>query len=311
MTDKLQLQLQDISFISSQKHSNILYWEGAVSKIGCVSNGVPGGADVQVVLDKDAVEASLDSIVGMPLNCMWEGNDYFTAHNERFVIGSVKNAWIDGDYLMCGGYVYRDNFPDVAMAMQTLKEQLGFSIECYMKQRGIQDDGYDHVTKLEFTGLTVCFQDCAAFNDTFFTKLAATIKNRRDDVEMTKEEMQELLASTMATMKEELKAEFTADKLEATKVAEEKAKAEKEKLEATKATESEAIAKLEATIAEQKAQLEKLQATIPAPTAVQTAAKKDGDAVDYMGELDKINKMTCSVDEKMKLRFSLALKAQQ
>jgi len=314
--------------MTSQKHSNIMYWEGAVTKIGCVSDGIPGGGTVPIVWERTAVEQAIGSLVSMPLNCEWPEDLFsnpaiaFTGHNMRFVIGAVQKVWIDGDYLMCSGIIYKDNFPDVAYMIQNAKDALGFSVECYSKEKQIQDDGYEHVYKVEFTGLTACWQNVAAFKDTFFTQLVAcrNKKNnqRVDDNSMTPEEMKALFAEMTKGISEEIsKVQASVDQkftaLEEQKKAEDEAKrleAEKQAEELAKAAENDELAKLKAANEELTAKLEAATKVIPGPTAGQSAVPKDSD-VDYNSELDKINKMTCSLEEKVKLRFSLALKAQQ
>jgi hypothetical protein len=319
--DKLQLQLQDLSFTTSQKHSNKMMWTGAVTKVGVPSDGTPGGGTVPVVWERSAVEAAVNTMVDMPLNCEYP-EDFssnpalaFTGHNMRFVIGAVQKAWIEGDYLMCSGIIYKDNFPDVAWMISNAKDSLGFSVELYPKEKKIEDDGFEHVYKLEFTGLTTCWSSVAAFEDTFFTQLVATrIKNKKVDDTMTPEEMKAMLEGFTQSMTAEIakvqssveaKVSALEEKLESEKLEAAK-KAEEEKLHAAKVAEDEKVAKLEA---EKKELEDKLKAAaIPAPQAVQTAASKVGD-VDYTAELSKINQMTCSVSDKVKLRASLALKA--
>jgi hypothetical protein len=255
----------------------------------------------------------------MPLNCEYPDDEWFsnpalafTQHNTRFVIGSVRKTWIDGENFMCSGIIWKDNFADVAWMIQNAKDALGFSVELYPLEHEVQADGFDHVTKLEFTGLTICWKNVAAFSDTFLTQLAASrkIKNEKVDDTMTPEEMKAMLEGFTQSMTAEIakvqsSVESKVDALES-KI---KAQEEAEKVEAAKKVEADALAKVEAEKEALKAELAKVQATaIPAPVAVQTAAPK-GNTVDYTGEFAKINQMNCSVSEKVKLRASLALKA--
>ncbi len=296
-----------------------MLWEGAVTKIGVPSDGVPGGGTVCTVWEREAIEASMSTMVNMPLNCEWDdgwfSNPAFalTGHDERFVIGAVNKVWIDGDYLMCSGIIWKDNFPDVAYMIQNAKGALGFSVETYPLEKCMGDDGFEHITSLEFTGLCVCWSEVAAYTDTFITQLVATRQKTKEiDNDMNEEQLKAMFAEFSKGITEEIsKVQASVDQ----RFAEEAKKTEEleaaKKLEATKQVEAEAVIKLEAANKELADKLAKLQASIiPGPTATQAAAPKDGEGYDAMAELDKINKMTCSVDEKIRLRFMVAANAQ-
>jgi hypothetical protein len=316
MLDKIKLELTNLQFTTTPNRINEMKWEGAVTKIGQVSDGIPGGAMYPVIWERSAIEAAMDTLIGMPLNCRWPEEWFsnpayaFTGHEERFVIGMVQKVWIDGDYLMCSGIIWKDNFPDVAFMITNAKESLGFSVECYGKNKTVQDE-IEHVYEMEFTGLTMAWSNICAFEDTFITQLVACRKNKNkseDDVDMTPEEMKAMLetftqgiTATIAEVKTGVEAKMTAmeGKIEAAKVAIVDPNAEE-------------LAKIQATVDALKAENEQLKAAkpaIPAPTAAQTAASK-GD-IDFDSERDKINKMTCSNEERMNERFKLSYKAAQ
>ena len=265
----------------------------------------------------------------MPLNCEYPQDAFsnpviaFTGHDVRFVIGAVTKAWIDGDNLMCSGIVYRDNFPDIEYMMQNAKVALGFSVELYPLEHEILDDGYDHVTKLEFTGLTTAWKSICAFEDTWIQiaatakRLAETNKNTKEVDAMDSKEMKEMFEGFLAKVDEKITASNA--KLEE-KITETNSKLEEKltatvtpavapvepvvnpEVEALKATQVE----LEAKLAEANAKLEATQ--VPAPTATQTAAPKD-DVFDVYARIAEIDKMACSISERAKLRTTAILTA--
>lgn len=299
-----------------------MLWTGCVTKVGVKSSGVPGGAWSYVMWEKDAVESALDTLVSMPLNCYWPDSDDWwsnpcdalTGHDTRFVIGSVQKAWIDGDNLMCSGIIWKENFSDVAFMIQNAKDALGFSVELYpLESTYDETEDCEHVTKLEFTGVAIAWKDLCAFDQTYVEEIAATVKKlynkRKDDVQMTEEQMKASLEGFLAQVDEKIAASNA--KLEE-KLAESNSKLEEKltatvvpvspvvpeanaEVEALKATQAE----LEAKLAEANAKIEAAKA--PAPTAVQTAAPK-AVTFDVDARLAEINKMDCSISERAKLR---------
>lgn len=314
MKEKLNFSLRDIQITDTQEHSNIMRWTGAVTKVGVPSDYPPGGAWSRTLWSAEAVQSAIDTMKGMPVNCEWPEDWYsnpayaFTGHNSRFVIGHIEEVWIDGENLMCSGIIYKDNFYDVAYMIRNAIQALGFSVEVYSLDGSYDEtDDLFTVTKLEFLGVTICWSNVAAYQDTYFTHLAATQAKKKGNDEMTEEQLKALLEGLQTNLIGEItKVQASVDQVNQ-RVATVETKVEQEKIEATAKADNELKTRLEAA----QAEIEKLKAAqVPAPTAVQTAAPKDGgDAVDFNGELDKINKMTCGADEKQQLKFALMLKA--
>lgn len=322
MKEKLKFTLRDIQITETQEHSNKMRWTGAVTKVGVPSDYPPGGAWSRTLWTAEAVQLAIDTMKGMPVNCEWPEDWYdnpataFTGHDSRFVIGHIEDAWVEGENLMCSGIIYKDNFYDVAYMIRNAIQALGFSVEVYTLEASY-DEKYDllTVTQLEFLGVTICWSNVAAYTDTYFTHLAATKANKKETDDMTEEQLKALLEGFQANLVNQIN-QIQASVVQVdTRIAELEAKQEATKVEATKAAEAQAtetVTKLEAANAELKEQLEKLQAAqVAAPTAVQTAAPKEkNEALDINAELEKINKMTYSFEEKQKLKFSLMLKTQ-
>lgn len=288
-----------------------MLWEGAVTKIGVPSDGVPGGGTVPTIWERNAVEENMATMVNMPLNCQWDEGWFsnpayaLTGHNERFVIGAVHKVWIDGDYLMCSGIIWKDNFPDVAYMIQNAKGALGFSVEVYPLKASIEDDGYEHITSLEFTGLCVAWSEVCAYNDTFITQLVATRNKTMKEVdkpmELTQEMLDASLEKIMATMASQIDEKIKAS---AVPMVDEEAKTKLEKLEASNA---ELLAKIEELSKDPKVSATEIPAPSAAPSA-QSANPKFG--ADAMDSLAKINASSMSIEEKAKARFNLAFQAE-
>lgn len=294
----MKFNLQNLKFTTAPTRINEMQWEGAVTKIDTPSDGTPGGGSVPVVFERAAIEANAQSMVNMPLNCEWPDGDWwsnpalaFTGHCERFVIGVVQKVWIDGDYLMCSGIIWKDNYCDVAYMLQNAKDALGFSVEVYPLTSLVQDDGFEHVSQLEFTGLCICWSNVAAFEDTFLTQLVACKKKQKEtDDNMNEEQLKAMFTEFAKGISEQItKVEASVD----TKIS----------AMAKPVDNSEALAKLEATNAELSAKLE--ATAVPAPTATQTATTVLTN-VDYGSKLREINASKGTSFDRMKQRFALA-----
>ena len=278
-----------------------MVWAGAVTKVGQPSDGVPCGGEERTVFDKDAVESALQTMVGMPLNAVWP-EEWFsnpayalTGHDSRFCIGYVKRAWIDGDYLMCEGIIWKDNFYDLAYMVQNAQDALGFSVEVYPKSYNVEEDGFCHITELEFAGVCICWKNVAAFEDTFLTQLIAA--QRKGNNLMDEAKFQSMLDAMVEKLSTSQKEAISA--LEA-KVAELNSE-----MERINAENSELKSQLEAAEAEKVELNAKLEAAaIPAPTAgiQQTPVAKD--KVDFSKKREEINAQNLSPEQKIQLRWA-------
>lgn len=320
----LQFEIQKLKFSTEQSHPNKLKWEGIVCLLDQPSDGVPGGAEGLFVMTKNCVEASYETMNGMPLNCRWD-SDWFssspeyvlTGHDTQFTIGYVTDTWIDENKLMAKGIIWQDNYYDVAYMLTNARPALGFSVEADVTYEQKDNDDKYYSKSVVFTGLATLWKESAAWSDTQLLSLVAnrinskTKEEKVDDINMTPEEMKALFAEcTQGIIEEIAKVQAGVDQrfaeLEEQKKAEEVAK-----LEAAKKTEEDELTKLKATNEELQAKLEAASKVIPAPTAGQSAAPKDG-ATDVTAEFAKINaSKDMSFDEKLKARFAVALAAQE
>jgi len=292
-----------------------MLWEGIICQVGVPSRGCPGGSDCPVVIEQVALDDNLQSMVQMPLNCEYPEGDWggyenpagvFTGHDGRFCIGVVQKIWVDGINILCSGIIWKDSYPDVAYLINNCQKSLGFSLEAYPIECEVEKDENLHIYKLEFTGLCLCFSDLAAFEGTMLTKLVAT-KNliKKEGTDMELKDIQEIMDAVVAKLEAS-----NVELVNGLKLANEDLQKQLDEVNAKlEAANSERVAdaeKFEAEKLELNTKLEAAAAAIPAPTAnlnSQVPAPKD--KINAVEEYAKINKMTCSPEEKAQLRFAV------
>lgn len=303
-----------MKFSTEQSHPNKLTWEGIVTLIDTPSDGVPGGGEGLFVLTMDSVQASYQTLVNMPLNCVWSDDWYsnpayaLTGHDGRFNIGCVTESWIDGNKVMAKGVIWKETYADVCYMLTNAKDALGFSIEADIDAEH-RDDGNYYSKEIVFTAVAILWKESAAWSDTQLISLVASMsKNKTKEKEvdtMTPEEMKALLDGFMAQVKTEVSEQIKASTVTpVAPVVDEEAKAKLEKLEASN---TELLAKIEELSKAPKVEV----SAIPAPSAVpsaQSANPKFG--ADAMESLAKINASSMSIEEKARARFNLAFQAE-
>jgi len=168
------LSIQNFQFNDGEvTHINKMPFSGTVAFVDTPSDGSPCGAGgKKVVFAKDAVERAIDTFVGMGVNCVYndrnpwnEPQDCLTGHDERFKIGMVESAVVDGNEVKVEGILWRYDFSDVCQMIKNAKESLGFSVEVVANKVEEVDD-YLLVTDLVFTGVAILYADLGAFKQT-------------------------------------------------------------------------------------------------------------------------------------------------
>ena len=279
--------------------------EGCITKIGAASSGSPCGANgKRVVFTAEAAEKHLESFVGMPLNCVYDDGEVMTDHGEMN-IGYCRKAWASGDDLMGEFVVWKDNFPDESRIIIDGMDSMGFSVEWYITASH-EDDDTIYIDDFEGCGCAILWKDKAAFDSTYVSKIAA-----RSDVEMEKQEIQELINASIDSKFEEIKASI------------EEIKASKESIEASieeiKAKPVEVPEEIKASIDEVKASIDEVkskseavdetinelkaskgQPVIPQPKAGQFVEPNPVLASDGKDDVAKINASSMSPLEKIK-----------
>ena len=335
--DKLQFSMSDVNINSS--HPNKMYITGCVSTVGEASESAPCGSDgKQVIISKQAADANVNSFVGTPVNCSysdWFPEDCMTGHDARNTIGCIDSAWVDGNKLMAKIVVWKQNFPDIAYMIFNAQEALGFSIEANITD-WTDSDEYETIDGFTGTGCAILWKKCAAFGDATYIKelvaQAAKLKHSsgkgKEDVEMTKEEMDKIVAGVSASVEaavdkkfkelkvDELKASVDDVKEAQAKFSEQfkaKEEIETEKVVEAKeakaeASESDKVAKLQAMVDELNAKIEAMK-DIPAPKADGGNPEISASKEDYAEEIKKIDASSMSSLQRMKAKAALAEKA--
>lgn len=218
-TDKKELKLSSTDVqvsLTSEQHPNKLKFTATFALIDSPSDGTPYGAEEPVFISMDEAQKSIDSMNLMGIDCTWDEwwPEYcLTGHDTRNKIGVVEKAYIEGKEMKIDGLIYSSDFDDIAFFIKNATPALGFSMECFA-QSTLEDDGYEHLHGITFTGVAILFSNLAAFEDTYLEYVAAKKKGNN---ELTKEEMEQLMASFEKIVDDKL-AKVEASKSEPAKV---------------------------------------------------------------------------------------------
>lgn len=207
----------EASDIEVQSNTNKMYIIGCIATIDEASEGSPGGADgKRVILSSKNADKCIQTFKGQPMNCLFENWGYipdtFTGHGNQYwgkYFGFIEDAWQDGKKLMAKIVVWKEAFPQLASTIINAQRSLGFSIEIYPTQLHEDEEEHIVVDEWEAFGCALLWRNCAAFGEeTYIEKLVASLeksKESKGDAEMTKEEIQSIVASVSAGVTEEVK----------------------------------------------------------------------------------------------------------
>ncbi|MGZ7173894.1 DUF6582 domain-containing protein [Burkholderia gladioli] len=174
-------------------HPNRMPFSGVLTFVNQPSDLPPGGSGgKRTYLPKDVAEKALGSLLGMAVDF----SDDLSAHDVTQKIGVITGAEIVGDEVRIEGFFYAADFPQECARIQEEKEDLGFSYEVRAQTRPMGD--LLQIVSCVFTGAAVLYKDKAAYQS---TSLAAQAEQ---DIEMTKEEMEALLASTLGPITKQI-----------------------------------------------------------------------------------------------------------
>lgn len=174
-------------------HPNRMPFSGVLTFVNQPSDLPPGGSGgKRTYLPKDVAEKALESLLGMAVDF----SDDLSAHDVTQKIGVITGAEIVGDEVRIEGFFYAADFPQECARIQDEKEDLGFSYEVRAQTRPMGD--LLQIVSCVFTGAAVLYKDKAAYQS---TSLAAQAEQ---DIEMTKEEMEALLAGALGPITQQL-----------------------------------------------------------------------------------------------------------
>ncbi len=174
-------------------HPNRMPFSGVLTFVNQPSDLPPGGSGgKRTYLPKDVAEKALESLLGMAVDF----SDDLSAHDVTQKIGVITGAEIVGDEVRIEGFFYAADFPQECARIQSEKEDLGFSYEVRAQTRQMGD--LLQIVSCVFTGAAVLYKDKAAYQS---TSLAAQAEQ---DIEMTKEEMEALLAGALGPITKQI-----------------------------------------------------------------------------------------------------------
>lgn len=187
----MALDAMSLNVPTTHGHPNKMPFSGILTRIDQPSDEAPhGSGNRRVVLTREAAEAALSTILGMAVDF----TPTFNGHDSQKKIGLITEATIQGDAIHIEGFVYAADFPDTAARIQAMKDELGFSYE--MKNVIVADPGADTlvIDSCVFTGAAILRKADAAYHS---TSLAASKERPDGDIEMTKEELEAILAAQL------------------------------------------------------------------------------------------------------------------
>jgi hypothetical protein len=136
-----------------------------LTKVDEPSDRPPGGASGRrVIIPKELARRKLATLKNMPLNADARG---FKDHDRREVVGTILDAWIDGNRLMVSGLLFDKNQDDLVARIQDTKQWLGMSYE--LNEAVVQDEHAPIWTLQDFQGFTgaaVLLKSKAAYSST-------------------------------------------------------------------------------------------------------------------------------------------------
>jgi hypothetical protein len=156
--------------IANGDHPNKMPFTGVLTFVDRPSDSPPEGSHGRLVtITRQAAEASLHTLMGMAVNY----TPAFDGHAPQSKIGIITSADIVDNEIRIGGFIYANDFPQVAASIKANKEQLGFSYDC----RDIFCDDPDanpvRITDCVFTGAAILLKAKAAYKSTSLAAKAA------------------------------------------------------------------------------------------------------------------------------------------
>lgn len=187
------------SFADNQDNPNRMPFKGVLTYFDAPSDKPPGGSGGRKVLIPSSVGIpALESLKGMGVNLASEMDDHQVTHK----IGVITDAYVGqltakGLEVIVEGHIFARDFPREAAAIKMNQAQLGFSYETANTLLASQEIDGEEVAvaqSLVFTGAAILFKKAAAYQS---TSIAASAKQKEDNIEVTAEELKALLAEQL------------------------------------------------------------------------------------------------------------------
>jgi hypothetical protein len=149
--------------IANDDHPNKMPFKGVMTRIGEPSDAPPEGSGGRLItISAEAAERGLNSLLGMAVD--YKPN--LDGHNPKAKIGIITAATIDGNAINIEGFIYANDFPDVAAEIKASKEVLGFSYEARDLYTNDPDANPVVITDCVFTGAAILLKSKAAYHST-------------------------------------------------------------------------------------------------------------------------------------------------
>ena len=203
----MSLELSSLSAMSltvptTEDHPNKMEFSGVLTKVDQASDLAPHGSyGKKVLIPKAVAEKALPTLLGMGIDLTTD----MKGHDRKKKIGVITAANVDGTDVRISGFFYANDFPKEVTMIQANKELLGFSFEAERILVADLESDPLRIESLIFTGAAVLKKNSAAYHET-------SIAAQAEENEMTKEELQAILAAALDPLNKRL------DKMEQTRV---------------------------------------------------------------------------------------------
>ena len=165
--------------IATDDHPNKMPFTGILTRVGEPSDAPPSGSGGKLItISVDCAKRNLKTIIGMAV-------DYkpgFDGHDPKAKVGIITSANLKGNAIEIGGYIYANDFPDVAAEIKEKKDILGFSYEARDLYSADMTADPCVIYDLTFTGAAILFKNTAAYRTTRIEDAAT-----QDEEKMTPE----------------------------------------------------------------------------------------------------------------------------
>lgn len=187
----MRLEAMSLNVPAVEDHPNRMPFSGVLVKLDQASQAPPHGSNgKRVLMTAAAAEASIASLLGMAVDFTPD----LDGHDPVSKFGVITSATVEGTDLKIEGFIYAADFPKEASDVKKLQASLGFSFEAQNIHVESLDTDPVVITGCTFTGAAILRKDKAAF---MTTSLAAAAD--LGDLDMTKEELEAILAPALAT----------------------------------------------------------------------------------------------------------------
>lgn len=144
------------------EHPNRLPIAGVLCYVDTPSARPPSGSrGRRVTLEREAAREALPTLLGMGLDCAAD----FRSHNARSKAGVITEAWIDGQAVRIAGFLFAQDFPEVARMVAG--GALGLSYQLHNAHvRDLADEQLLRIHRCTFIGAAILDRDKAAYAGT-------------------------------------------------------------------------------------------------------------------------------------------------